>query len=214
MSVPRWTTAPLRRLARANPAEADVLIGDLEEAHRARVARHGSFVATLLTTLETADVVLMLARRRLRVPRIISLVDLKLAFRMLRRYPVLTLVGSGSLAFAIAIGAAAFAFISLFLWPRLPLPDGDQIVIVQQHDRAANQRRHDRGDQRAARHRREGGRGAARRRRAAARRHQRERRQDRQLHRQRPQHRQRVGACAVAHGPLCGDVVRRLAPRP
>ena len=68
-----------------------------------------------------------------------SRLDLKLAFRMLLRYPVLTLVSSGSLALAIAIGAAAFAFISLFLWPRMPLPDGDDIVIVQHHDRAASQ---------------------------------------------------------------------------
>ena len=68
-----------------------------------------------------------------------SWIDLKLAVRMLLRYPVLTLVSSGSLAFAIAIGAAAFAFISLFLWPRMPLPDGDEIVIVQHYDRAASQ---------------------------------------------------------------------------
>ena len=68
-----------------------------------------------------------------------SWLDLRLAFRMLLRYPVLTIVGTGSLAFAIAIGAAAFAFISLFLWPRMPLPDGDEIVIVQHHDRTANQ---------------------------------------------------------------------------
>jgi hypothetical protein len=68
-----------------------------------------------------------------------SWIDIKLAFRMLLRYPVLTLVGSGSLALAIAIGAAGFAFISLFLWPRMPLPDGDEIVLVQHHDRAANQ---------------------------------------------------------------------------
>ena len=57
-----------------------------------------------------------------------SLIDLKLAVRMLVRYPVLTIVGSASLAFAIAIGAAAFAFISLLLWPRMPLPDGDRIA--------------------------------------------------------------------------------------
>jgi hypothetical protein len=68
-----------------------------------------------------------------------SWIDIKLAFRMLLRYPVLTLVGSGSLALAIAIGAASFAFISLFLWPRMPLPDGDEIVLVQHYDRAANQ---------------------------------------------------------------------------
>ena len=56
---------------------------------------------------------------------------------MLRRYPVLTLISTASLAFAIAIGAAAFAFISLMLWPRLPLPDGDRIVRVQQYDQVA-----------------------------------------------------------------------------
>src|SRR5262245_50920274 len=140
MSAPRWAAALLRRLARANDAEADVLIGDLEEAHRARMARRGAFVATLLTTLETIDITFMLLRRRMRIPRIaMSWIDLKLAFRMLIRYPVLTLVGTSSLALAIAIGAAAFAFISLFLWPRMPLPDGDEIVIVQHHDRAANQ---------------------------------------------------------------------------
>jgi predicted permease len=140
MTAPRWAAALLRRLSRATGAEADVLIGDLEEAHRARVARRGAFVATLLTTLETMDITFMLIRRRMRIPHIaMSWLDLKLAFRMLLRYPVLTLVGSGSLAFAIAIGAAAFAFISLFLWPRMPLPDGDEIVLVQHHDRAANQ---------------------------------------------------------------------------
>jgi predicted permease len=66
-----------------------------------------------------------------------SLLDFRLGVRMLRRYPVLTLISTASLAFAIAIGAAAFAFISLMLWPRLPLPDGDRIVRVQQYDQVA-----------------------------------------------------------------------------
>jgi predicted permease len=56
---------------------------------------------------------------------------------MLIRHPVLTLISTGSLAVAIAIGAAAFAFISLMLWPRLPLPEGDRIVRIQQYDRAS-----------------------------------------------------------------------------
>ena len=78
-------------------------------------------------------------RRRLRLPSLgMSWLDLKLGVRMLVRYPVLTVVGSISLALAIAIGAAAFALISLFLWPRLPLPDGDQIVLVRHYDQAAN----------------------------------------------------------------------------
>jgi hypothetical protein len=153
MSAPRWTAALLRRLAASNETEADVLIGDLEEAHRARLARRGVVIAALLTTLETVDVALMLMRRRL-VRRSrggsrgeggrfsgggMSWLDVRLGVRMLVRYPVLTIVGCSSLALAIAIGAAVFAFISLMLWPRLPLPGGDQIVVVRHYDRVANE---------------------------------------------------------------------------
>ena len=56
---------------------------------------------------------------------------------MLVRYPVLTLIGTASLAFAIAIGAAGFAFISLMLWPRLPLPDGDRVVVIHHYDQTS-----------------------------------------------------------------------------
>jgi putative ABC transport system permease protein len=143
MSAPRWARALIRRLAArhaADASEADVLVGDLDEAYRARVARRGSVVAALVTSLEAVDIALMLMRRSVRLPRsVMSWLDFKLGLRMLVRYPVLTLIGSGSLALAIAIGAAAFAFISLVLWPRLPLPDGDQIVIIGHHDQATNQ---------------------------------------------------------------------------
>jgi putative ABC transport system permease protein len=68
-----------------------------------------------------------------------SFLDLRLAVRMLVRYPVLTVIGTMSLAFAIAIGASVFAAISLILWPTLPLPDGDRVVSVRLHDDAANE---------------------------------------------------------------------------
>ena len=129
MKAPRWAIALLRRLAA--PHEAEILVGDLEEAHRVRVSRRGSILAVLLTSIEAADIAFMLVRRRIRVPRpTMSWLDLKLATRMLVRYPVLTVIGTGSLAAAIALGASAFAFITLFLWPKMPLPDGDQIVTV------------------------------------------------------------------------------------
>ena len=92
MTPPRWTTALLRRLA--SPPEAEILVGDLEEAHQARVARRGPALAALLTSLEAADIAFMLVRRRLRLPRLsMSWLDVKLAVRMLVRYPVLTLIG-------------------------------------------------------------------------------------------------------------------------
>jgi putative ABC transport system permease protein len=138
MTSPRWATALLRWLA--PPAEAEILVGDLEEAHRLRASRRGPLLAALLTSLEAADIAFMLVRRRIRVPRIsMSWLDVKLAMRMLVRYPVLTFIGAGSLAAAIALGASAFAFITLFLWPRMPLPEGDQIVVVSLRDVAANQ---------------------------------------------------------------------------
>ncbi len=69
----------------------------------------------------------------------LSLLDLRLGVRMLVRYPVLTVIGTASLAFAIFIGASVFALISLILWPTLPLPEGDRIVSVGLHDEATNQ---------------------------------------------------------------------------
>lgn len=137
MNPPGWTIRLLRRLAPAH--EADVLVGDLEEAHRARVSRLGSFVAAVLTSLESLDVAWMLVRRRRRRPRwSMSWLDVKLAMRMLVRYPVLSVIGTVSLAASIALGASAFAFISLFLWPRMPLPDGDRIVLVTLRNLAEN----------------------------------------------------------------------------
>ena len=64
--------------------------------------------------------------------------DFRFAVRMLVRYPVLTVSGSASLALAIAIGAAVFAFITLLLWPSLPLHEGDRIVSVRIVDVTAN----------------------------------------------------------------------------
>jgi hypothetical protein len=66
-----------------------------------------------------------------------SLLDLRVGVRMLVRYPVLSLVSTASLAFAVALGAAAFAFISLILWPRLPLDEGDRVVRVQHYDQTS-----------------------------------------------------------------------------
>src|SRR4029450_7782045 len=69
----------------------------------------------------------------------LSLFDLGLGVRMLVRYPVLTVVGTASLAFAIFIGASVFALISLILWPTLPRPAGGGVASVGLHDEAANE---------------------------------------------------------------------------
>src|SRR6185436_9426645 len=123
---PNWAAAILRRLAA--PPEAEILIGDLEEAHRARISRRGVVLAAVLTALEVIDIAFMLMRRRIRVPRPrMSWLDVKLAGRMLVRYPVLSFVSTVSLALGVAIGSAAFAAITMLVWPSLPLPEGDRV---------------------------------------------------------------------------------------
>lgn len=67
-----------------------------------------------------------------------SWLDVKLGFRMLIKYPGLTLVGGLGMAVAIAIAAGAFAIIYTLVHPALPLDDGHRIVTIQNWDAAAN----------------------------------------------------------------------------
>lgn len=64
--------------------------------------------------------------------------DLKLGWRMLARSPGLTLVGGLGMAVAVAFGAGFFAVADAYLDPRLPLPEGDRIVALENWDTEAN----------------------------------------------------------------------------
>ncbi|MDF1503688.1 ABC transporter permease [Roseisolibacter sp. H3M3-2] len=66
--------------------------------------------------------------------------DLKLGFRMLVKYPGLTIVGGLAMAFAICVGAVVFETVRLFLAPALPLPQGDRIVHLRNWDVEANRK--------------------------------------------------------------------------
>jgi predicted permease len=57
--------------------------------------------------------------------------DVKLGFRMLVKHPGLTIVGGLSMAFALAIGAAAFEVLNQIISPALPLPDGGRVVGIR-----------------------------------------------------------------------------------
>ena len=65
-------------------------------------------------------------RRRLVVP---SAVDLRLAVRMLVKYPVLSGVSVIGMAVAIAIGASVFGLVAAVLDPTLALEGGDRVVL-------------------------------------------------------------------------------------
>ena len=66
--------------------------------------------------------------------------DLKLGSRMLVKYPGLTIVGGLAMAFGIWFGAVTFEMFGILQNPKLPLPDGDRIVQVQNWDTKANEK--------------------------------------------------------------------------
>ncbi|MEX2284331.1 MAG: ABC transporter permease [Gemmatimonadota bacterium] len=60
-----------------------------------------------------------------------SWLDFRLGFRMLVKYPGLTIVGGLAIALAIAVGAFAFEFGAQVMSAKLPWPDGDRIVALR-----------------------------------------------------------------------------------
>jgi hypothetical protein len=137
MSAPRWTTWLLRRVTPRD--RVDDVIGDLEEAHRSRTERRGRTSAAILTSLEVLDVArAFLVESIVRRGSVVSLLDAKLALRMLLRYPGLTMVASFSMAFAIWASASVFEFFHQIVRPTLPLEDGARIVTINTWDPARN----------------------------------------------------------------------------
>jgi putative ABC transport system permease protein len=67
-----------------------------------------------------------------------SWLDVKLGGRMLVKYPVLTIVGGVSMAFAVWVGAGTFEATRQLVFPVIPLPESDRIVVLQNWDAAAN----------------------------------------------------------------------------
>ncbi len=60
-----------------------------------------------------------------------SWLDFKLGFRMLARYPGLTVVGTLAIAVAIALGTLYFEAVNKWKNPRLPIRDGDRVVSIR-----------------------------------------------------------------------------------
>jgi putative ABC transport system permease protein len=65
--------------------------------------------------------------------------DLKLALRMLVKYPGLSVIGGLAMAFGIWFGAVAFQMFDVISSTKLPLPDGDRIVKIHNEDLKAKQ---------------------------------------------------------------------------
>ncbi len=139
--TPWWARVLLRGVAPGDQAE-DVL-GDLEEAHLDRLRHRGPVAAGVLTGVEALDMAAALARARFvrfKTNKGSSILqDYKLGFRMLVKYPGLTLAGGLALAIAIGIGAGWYDLSGDLFRPRLPLPGGDRIVEVEMRNSVASE---------------------------------------------------------------------------
>ena len=148
MSAPRPARALLGAVAPEH--RVDDLLGDLEEAHRLRMQQYGRLLASVVTTLEAADVAAALLRARSRPDTAErparrpsqamrdnrpSLLDFKLGLRMLVKYPGLTLVGGLAIAFATGLGAGVWEFATDLIRPTMPFEDGDRMVELRLRDR-------------------------------------------------------------------------------
>jgi putative ABC transport system permease protein len=101
----------------------------------ARAAAHERFGDVKAVRAECTD--LLNAERRTEARRDwmkMSWLDFKLGFRMLVKYPVLTLAGGFAMAFAIWVGAGAFELIRQAVHPSIPLPQGDRLVAIRNWD--------------------------------------------------------------------------------
>jgi predicted permease len=70
-----------------------------------------------------------------------SWLDFKVGFRMLARYPGLTIVGTLAIAVAIALGTLYFEAVNKWQNPRLPVPEPDRMLSIRNWD--VNQMRPD-----------------------------------------------------------------------
>ncbi|MGH9159195.1 MAG: ABC transporter permease [Vicinamibacteraceae bacterium] len=65
--------------------------------------------------------------------------DVKLGIRVLMKHPALTIVGGVGMAVAVAINVGVFTFMVAYVYPTLPLEEGDRIVALENRDIAQNE---------------------------------------------------------------------------
>ncbi len=79
-------------------------------------------------------------QRRIRKGPAFSALDFTLAWRMLLRYPGLSLVSVLGMSVGITIAAGAFTIVSMMMGTKLALPEGDRLVSLVNWDASTNNR--------------------------------------------------------------------------
>src|SRR5918995_4095319 len=134
----------LTALARARQHERDLdeqIASHLAEAIDDYIARGLSRDDARLAALRDFGGVTQVKQvhREMRGFTFMNWLDFKLGGRMLVKYPGLTIVGGFAMAFAILVGIVIFQFAGLFIYPSLPLANGDRIVALGLQDVAQNE---------------------------------------------------------------------------
>jgi predicted permease len=112
---------------------------DAFERQSAMRRTNGTIATTVFAVAACADAIVtgLAERRRRHVIRsgyAFSTLDFALAWRMLRRYPGLSLVTVFGMAVGIAVATTALTVVTMFLDTRIPLPAGERIVSLVSFD--------------------------------------------------------------------------------
>ncbi len=143
MSAPRWLTGLLSRVVPED--RQDDVIGDLEELHRRRLRRHGTAVAWAATVAEGSWLVFRFAVRSSAKAAVgaggwVSGVELRLALRLVRNQPVMTITSVVALGVGIGIVAGAFSVFHQGLYGDLPFPNGERWVNIESYSEETGRR--------------------------------------------------------------------------
>lgn len=141
--APRWVVRLLGRVVAVE--DQDDVIGDLEEIHLRRVRRWGGPVANVVTAAEGSLLLVghgvrTLARAFGAGGHSISGVEARLALRLVRKQPVMTLTAVVALGLGIGMVAGGFSVFQQALFGELPFPDGDRWTVVETYSDDARQR--------------------------------------------------------------------------
>lgn len=111
-----------------------------ELARRATTARAWWFVAAACLDVVGMGIVERHRQRRLRLGPAFSTLDFTLAWRMLIRYPGLSVVSVLGMTVGIAIAAGAFTVVGAVTDAELPLPEGERVVSLLNWDASTSNR--------------------------------------------------------------------------